>query len=262
MSSKKIITYTGLLKDVYYRPKDIGSREVLRLLRQANAIPAQLLPFNGIIHLIDYTQRRHVAINGPIKDILGYRPQEVMDNGLDFVINVFQKEDFSVYNEKIFGQVTDFLRNTPQGEHGEYTFTYSYRLKKADGKWMHSFQQGSYVTDPQTNLPLYGIALVLDITPLKKDTSMMFSIDKKKSDGGYANVITNYYYPDPEESRLTRREREVLGRLAEGMSSKRIADRLFLSENTVANHRKSLLRKTNSKNVAELIRYAANKGII
>ncbi len=52
-------------------------------------------------------------------------------------------------------------------------------MRKPDGRWMNVFQQGSYVTDPKTKLPLYGIALVTDITPLKKDNSMIFSIDKK-----------------------------------------------------------------------------------
>jgi hypothetical protein len=114
-------------------------------------------------------------------------------------------------------------------------------MKKADGKWMNIFQQGSYITDQKTNLPLYSIALVNDISPLKKDNSMIFSIDKKPIGGGpfsYNNILTSHYYPDPEEARLSRREREILGRLADGLSSKQIAGKLYLSESTIVNHRK------------------------
>ncbi len=138
-------------------------------------------------------------------------------------------------------------------------------MRKADGKWMNMFKQGNYITDPKTKLPLYGIAMVTDITPLKKDTCMLFSIDKKRNEGGsfnYNNILTGYYYPDPEESRLSRREREIVGWLAEGFSSKHVADKLYLSESTIVNHRKNILKKTNTKNVAELIRYSINKGII
>lgn len=265
MPPKKIITYTGLLTDIYYRPKDIGSREVLQLLRQAEAIPQQLLPFKGIIHLIDYTQRRHVALSGEAKNMIGFDAREVIENGLEFVISIFHKDDFKIYNESIFGQAIEFLRRTPHEDHNQYVFTYSYRMKRADGKWIQIYQQGSYVTDPKTRLPLYGIALVTDISPLKKGSSMIFSIDKKKNEDSrfdYDNILTHHYYPDPEESRLTGREREILGRLAEGLSSKQIADKLHLSENTIVNHRKNILRKTNTKNVAELIRYAINSGII
>ena len=265
MSSKKLITYTGLLNDIYYRPKDIDNREVIQLLRQAEAIPQKLLPFKGIIQVIDYTQRRHVGLSGPTKNMTGFDPRDLMENGLEFVIGNFQKDDFKIYNETIFSQVAEFLRNTPQDEHSEYVFTYSYRTRRADGKWMNVFQQGSYITDPKTSLPLYGIALVNDISPLKKDNSMIFSIDKKGNDAGpfdYENVLTNYYYSDPEESRLTRREREILGRLADGLSSKQVADKLNLSESTIVNHRKNMLKKTNTKNIAELVKYSINKGII
>jgi hypothetical protein len=63
----KIITYTGLINDVYYRSRDIDTRDLLHLLRQAEAIPQNLLPFKGCIHVIDYTQRRHVGLSGPAK---------------------------------------------------------------------------------------------------------------------------------------------------------------------------------------------------
>jgi DNA-binding CsgD family transcriptional regulator len=261
----KSITYTGLLNDIYYRPKEIDTREVVQLLRQAEAIPNRLLPFKGCIHVIDYTQRRHVGLSGPARNMIGYDPREVLDNGLDFVIDIFQKDDFRIYNEKIFCQVVEFLKNTPQQEHCEYIFSFGYRMRRADGEWIHIYQQGTYITDPQTSLPLYGIGMVTDISPLKKDTCMLFSIDRKKSElsaFNYDNIVTSYFYPDPDESKLSKREREILGWLGDGMSSKQIAAKLFLSESTVVNHRKNMLKKTNTKNIAELIHYAINKGLI
>ena len=261
----KQITYTGLLNNAYYRSKDIDTREVVTLLRQAQAIPQQLLPFKGIIHVIDYTQRRHVGLSGPLKNMTGHDPRDILDNGLDFVMNIFQNDDFKIYNEIIFGQIAKTLKETPLPEHGDLIFSFSYRMRKSDGRWMHLYQQGSYITDPATHLPLYSIAMVTDISPLKKDNSMIFSIDRKKSDESffhYKNLLTNYYHPDPEETKLSRREREILGWLAEGQSSKQIAARLYLSESTITAHRKNMLKKSNTKNSAELIRYGIQKGII
>jgi DNA-binding CsgD family transcriptional regulator len=197
--------------------------------------------------------------------MMGFDPRDVIENGLDYVIDIFQKDDFKIYNETVFSQVTDFLKKTPQKEHNEYFFSYTYRLRKATGKWANIFQQCNYITDPKTNLPLYCIGLIADISPLKKDNSMIFCIDKKGSEFGllnHKNILINHYYPDPEESRLSRREREILGRLSEGLSSKQIAHKLYLSESTIINHRKNILRKTNAKNVAELIRYAIENGLV
>lgn len=265
MSSKKIITYTGLLNDTYYRSKDIDNREVVQLLQQAKAIPQKLLPFKGHLYVVDYTQRRHVGLSGQTKSMVGYDPREVMDNGIEFVINLFQKDDFKIYDESIFSTIAQFLKTTPHDQHAEYVFSFNYRVKRADGGWIQLFQEGCYITDPKTNLPIYSIGMAVDVTLLKKDSSIVLSIDKKVNQDGkvhFNNIHTGYYYPDPEESRLSKREKEILGRLADGLSSKEIASKLHLSESTVVNHRKNMLRKTNTKNIAQLIRCAINKGII
>ena len=265
MFSKKIITYTGLLNDVYSRPKDIDNKEVVQLLQQAEAIPQKLLPFKGHIFVLDYTQRRHVGFSGQTKSMTGYDPRDIMNGGIDFVIDVFQKDDFKIYNETIFNKITAFLKEVPYAQHSDFVFSFTHRLRKADGKWVHLFQQGSYITDPKSHLPFCAIGVSTDISPLKKDNSITFSIDKKKTETrmfDYSNILTDHYYPDPEEARLSKREREVLGRLADGLTSKEIAGKLHLSENTVVNHRKNILKKTSTKNVAELIRFAFHKGII
>ncbi|MBQ1611775.1 MAG: helix-turn-helix transcriptional regulator [Muribaculaceae bacterium] len=63
-------------------------------------------------------------------------------------------------------------------------------------------------------------------------------------------------------SELTNRELEVLKLLASGLNSKEISEQLFISTNTVEYHRKQLLRKTESRNVAELIGNAYRRGIL
>jgi DNA-binding CsgD family transcriptional regulator len=63
-------------------------------------------------------------------------------------------------------------------------------------------------------------------------------------------------------SELTNRELEVLKLLASGLNSKEISEQLYISTNTVEYHRKQLLRKTESRNVAELIGNAYRKGIL
>jgi len=52
---------------------------------------------------------------------------------------------------------------------------------------------------------------------------------------------------------LTKREKEILSYVAEGLSSKQIALKLFISEYTVANHRKNMLAKLGAHSSAELV---------
>ena len=61
---------------------------------------------------------------------------------------------------------------------------------------------------------------------------------------------------------ITSREREILGLLSKGHNSKEISEMLFLSPHTVDYHRRQLLKKTNSRNIAQLIGIAYHMGIL
>ncbi|RPJ04758.1 MAG: DNA-binding response regulator [Deltaproteobacteria bacterium] len=66
----------------------------------------------------------------------------------------------------------------------------------------------------------------------------------------------DFPYTEP----LTTREREVLKLIADGKSSKEIADLLFISARTVERHRSNIGEKLNLKKTADLIKYAIQKG--
>lgn len=61
---------------------------------------------------------------------------------------------------------------------------------------------------------------------------------------------------------LTKREMEVLHAIAEGLSTKEIAQKLFISENTVDTHRQNIFSKLNVHNVADLVIKAIKAGYI
>jgi DNA-binding NarL/FixJ family response regulator len=61
---------------------------------------------------------------------------------------------------------------------------------------------------------------------------------------------------------LTRREQEILVLLAQGLSNKQIAEKLFISPKTVENHRSNILRKLNLHSTLEIVRHAARLGIV
>ena len=65
-----------------------------------------------------------------------------------------------------------------------------------------------------------------------------------------------------EDVPLSPRQREVLQLIAEGLSTKEIAQRLNLSVKTVDSHRTLLMKQLDIHEVAGLVRYALRKGII
>ena len=78
--------------------------------------------------------------------------------------------------------------------------------------------------------------------------------------------LTKTYMPQNQvkhESRvhLTKREREVIKLMVEEYAVSEIAEKLFISVQTVETHRKNLLKKLNLKNNIALVKYAMKHGL-
>ena len=78
---------------------------------------------------------------------------------------------------------------------------------------------------------------------------LMGEVAGRGGDGGHAHD-------------LTPREREVLDLLARGQSKEAIAQRLFLSANTVRNHIQNILRKLGAHSRLEAVATATREGLI
>lgn len=87
------------------------------------------------------------------------------------------------------------------------------------------------------------------ITPVLKEQILMHTL-QLKSEMPALSIL------------LTRREKEILQLVAREYSSQDIANELFISLNTVINHRKNLFQKMDVKNLAGLIRKGMHMGLI
>ncbi len=63
-----------------------------------------------------------------------------------------------------------------------------------------------------------------------------------------------------EEVLLTKREKEVLSLIAEGLNSEEISERLFISPRTVDTHRTNIMQKLDIHDAANLVKFAIEHG--
>lgn len=85
----------------------------------------------------------------------------------------------------------------------------------------------------------------------------------------YSDEVTSVLLkPDEKPQRegalaeLTEREMEIIQLIAEGLSNKEIGDQLFISHRTVDTHRTNVMSKLGLHNVASIVRFAIQNGLV
>jgi len=104
--------------------------------------------------------------------------------------------------------------------------------------------------------PIGRMLLLRDVTREKK-----ISVDLSDSVARRLVELAGGETPDGPSAQLTRREREVLSLLAEGLTNAGIAARLHVSFNTIASHLKNVYPKLNVASRAQAAAYAVTHGI-
>jgi len=109
---------------------------------------------------------------------------------------------------------------------------------------------------------LKGSAFEEVAAAIKKVAAGRIYISPKITDQVLAEYVKQLTKPSAgAESPLSGREREVLQMLAEGKSSRKIAEHLHVSVTTVDTHRKHIMDKLGFRTIAELTKYAVREGL-
>ena len=125
---------------------------------------------------------------------------------------------------------------------------------------------------PALKVPIYSLSptaffflnILSDLSQIKTENSYSHYIVDASNEEKIITIPVQFSKKIHANSNsiLSLAEIRVLQLLAKGNSSKQIADSLFISEHTVKNHRKSMLKKYECNSSAELVKHALKDGII
>ena len=263
MKNKIDFTYMGHIHNaIFHRDglDELHTHKLFEQFKQLANVNCNALP---VFFIIDYSTRQYLFFTESIKGLMGYDVRDPMENGLDFMFHISHKHYIKALNTELFPSVMNFLQKTPQPDHKNYVFYHNSKMLNKNKHWVDILQRSTYVTSPATGVPLYCLGMAVDISHFKRSNALVQTIEHVDQNNGIRSTVErNYFYPYAEDALLTKRETTIVKLLADGLSSKMVAQKLHIAENTVANHRKNLLIKTNTKNIAQLIAYAAKNHII
>ncbi|GJH40142.1 hypothetical protein RCZ04_06920 [Capnocytophaga sp. HP1101] len=157
--------------------------------------------------------------------------------------------------EKIDEQIFEFLSTLPKEEQVQYKYVYDYRGMASDGTYGRVTNEVQLLEVTDDNYLALGI---IEIAP---DQSEHLPVRVRMK-----HCVTGEIVPiklqDEEEFALTPREKEILTLASQGLSSKQIAEQLFISTYTVNRHRQNIREKFGAESLIEAIDIARRKGIL
>lgn len=124
---------------------------------------------------------------------------------------------------------------------------------------MSTFQDKAYISEMIQNGALAYLTKSASPEEIEKAIHATMANQMTISVSNYNGATTKRENSGPV---ITRREQEVLLLIAEGLTNKEIADKLFVSQSTIDSHRKNLLSKFEVLNTAALVAQAAKAGLV
>ena len=256
-------TYMDYLHSSWYANDVTDDLEIFNMLQNYKQLAAHSPSILPVFFVIDYSRQQYLFFSESIKLLLGYDARQILEGGMLHTREILQKDYFNTFNKFVFPSILGVLRESEAEERLNYIFSFNYQMKNRNGQYIDILQKTSYITSPETGMPLFGLNMAFDITGFKNNKTLVQTIERVNPHNNTRQLIANnIYFPFEEDNILSSQEIRVLKWLADGLSSKQIAEKLHLSETTIISHRKNMMIKTNTKNVAELISYAYRNHII
>ena len=213
---------------------------------------------NSSVSVLDLYQKKYIFLrsrylepfNNPLID---HDPQDPFYYG-----QFIHPDDLSLVMDS-YKRSFEFFLNLPEEERKDYKLILNFRQRDKFGKYLNIILQLVVLElDKKGN-----IWLVLILDDLLPDKISFEGVNRRliHIKSGKIGLFKNELEPN-KKTILSTREVEVLGLVSKGFASKEIADKLFLSINTVNNHRQNILEKVGAVNTTEAVTYARNLGLL
>jgi len=241
--------YDELLNSQKFVPKDLDYSILdlqIPFLEKINHLNSSL------VTIFDLYQRKHLYTSKTYSPIFNLYVKNSETNDPKKNNHIHPGDFFKLMESGIYFLKYGF--STPAEERKDGKLVNEYRILTEDGKYVKVIEQQMCLkSDVHGNV---WLALsIMDISP------------EQELDSPFRSRLVNtrtsevFMFPPPnKEKMLSSREQEIIKLISEGLVSKEIADKLFISINTVNTHRQRIIEKLKVTNTAEAVRYASEVG--
>lgn len=210
------------------------------------------------IYVIDYEKMAFEYVSENPLFLCGYSVEEVLNMGYEFYFKNVPEKDLELLhliNEAGF----DFFKKIPGNTKKLYSITYDFHLINKDGKPIlinHKLTPLFLTSDEK----MWKAMCMVSISHHKNAGNVY--IHKQGTDESWQLNIDHNVWSKSEKPKLTKREVEILRLHAQGLTINQIAEKIFVSPDTVKYYRRQIFGRLGLSSIAEALSYAVNNKII
>ncbi len=220
---------------------------------------------NFFINVIDFRDYTYPYNSPNVTRVVGYTKEQI--GNIEWLMSNVHPDDLPVfmdYTVKVLGYVQALPLEQKQRAMINHCFRVLHGIRK-EYVWLYQQHHMSYID--KNEALVYTISLVTDVTHLRGNASRpTWSVTERMDDSSMVVHVSSELGEENQKHitrrRFTPRETEIIKLAARGFQAKEIASALRLGYETVNTHRKNIMNKTGSKNMAEAVAFALNAGIL
>lgn len=208
-------------------------------------------------YIVDFYDMSLSNISSEITEIHGFDPETVTFND---ILGTIHPDDIE-FISKAEASIADFFyKKLGVDKLTNYKINYSFRSRMKNGDYCMLNHQAIVLTLDSKGGFGKSLNIHTRIDHLTKNNTYQYSLISLNDEPSYMNI--DVCEKTECISEFSKREITIIKLIAEGLDNTEIADALFISVNTVKQHRKNILKKSNSKNTAQLIRKSTLQGLL
>lgn len=197
---------------------------------------------------------------GECEAVSGYSAAEILAQNAEFSMQFGLPED-TKFNILVTQLGMEYFKSRPVDERELIFVVYFYRARRKDGHIITIQHQCIPLFFDKNKVPFVFSNIYTDVSYLG-----ITQVPQALKINRYTQEI---FHMEPQSLKFNKskelfsnRERDIIKLLLKGNSSRLIAEKLFISPETVRTHRKNILKKAKLNSTAELLAYALTRGII
>ena len=196
----------------------------------------------AVLYIIDIDTQSYIWASDNFLNSIGYDTEEIVLNAAEFTDSYLHPDDKIVMKQR--------MKSFKNDEFSVWSGVY--RIKHKDGTWIWVYSKVTVYKRDKAGRPTMLLGIVLDAQEKFKTSDQLSEFSKHIRRNKNHIAI----------AKLTKRELEILSLIVSGYDYQEIAKKLFIQPDTVNKHRKHILKKLKLNNIASLVNFSKETGLV